>query len=741
MSTSPAPLRSADSRTLSGDLFGGLASMLVALPSAIAFGLVIFSAIGPDFAGLGALAGILGTVALGLTVPLIGGTRRLISAPCAPAAAVLAVFVGETLAQGANPAQVPLLLTLVALMAGLVQIAAGLLKGGRFIKYIPFPVVAGYLSGVGVLIFTAQFPKFVGAAKGVKFLAALSTPQDWVWQSLLVGGTTILAMLLTPRVTKKIPAAIVALAAGLGAYFLLALWNPALRTLVENHFVIGTIGGNGMSPYSYVTGLWSSLAGISPALLLSLAVPALTLAALLSVDTLKTCLVLNALTRSRNDSNRELVGQGFGNLVAGLLGGVPGAGTMGATLVNVTSGGATARSGFLEGVFALLALLVLGSLIAWIPVASLAGILLVVAVRMVDKRAFRLAAQKSTALDFVVILAVVLSAVTLSLIWAALVGIAMSIILFLRDQIRRPVIRRRLTGAQIFSKKRRLPTEMQRLLDKGQTTRVFELQGQLFFGTTDQMMQEIEPQLAGARTVILDMRRVQALDYTAAYVLHQLEGRIIDGNGRLAFAAIPESGTGAGSIRRYLMDVGFSTERDEVRFFDSLDSALEWAEEEILMGHTVAGIGQDRLLSLHQIPFFAGLSNDSLEQLQGVMKEKLLPAGAKVFGKDEAGTEVYFIRKGSIRVTLPVSAGPSHHLATFGRGDFFGDMSFLDTAARSADALAAEETALYVLARGDYDAFSMAHPKTAAKVFERLAKMLAERLRQANIELEAMQKA
>ncbi|MCK9211137.1 MAG: SulP family inorganic anion transporter, partial [Ignavibacteriaceae bacterium] len=142
---------------LLGDVLGGTAAMLVAIPSAIAFGLIIFAPLGTEFSGRAAIGGILGTVTMGLFAAIFGGTKKLISAPCAPAAAVLSVFVSEMLHKGTIPSDaIPIYITIVSLLSGVVQLLIGKLGGGRFIKYIPYPVVAGYLSGVGVLIFFGQ---------------------------------------------------------------------------------------------------------------------------------------------------------------------------------------------------------------------------------------------------------------------------------------------------------------------------------------------------------------------------------------------------------------------------------------------------------------------------------------------------------------------------------------------------------------------------------------------------------
>ena len=156
-----------------GDLWGGLAAMLVALPSAIAFGVTIFAPLGAGYAAQGALAGILGTTAMGLVASLFGGTNRLISAPCAPAAAVLAAFAIQMSADGLAPAKILMLLAIVALICGLLQLAFGLVGLGRLIKYMPYPVVSGYLSGVGLVIVVSQVPKLLGAAQDTGFTAAL----------------------------------------------------------------------------------------------------------------------------------------------------------------------------------------------------------------------------------------------------------------------------------------------------------------------------------------------------------------------------------------------------------------------------------------------------------------------------------------------------------------------------------------------------------------------------------------
>lgn len=163
--------------------------MLVALPSAIAYGVAVYALLGADYIALGVRAGILGAIVLGLVAAAVGGSPRLISAPCAPAAAVLAALIGEWLGGAHGPAapeRIVAVLVLVALLSGGLQTVYGLIGGGRLIKYIPYPVVAGYLSAVGVIIFLGQLPKFLGVARGVSLARAIVCPisgnrRQWSW--------------------------------------------------------------------------------------------------------------------------------------------------------------------------------------------------------------------------------------------------------------------------------------------------------------------------------------------------------------------------------------------------------------------------------------------------------------------------------------------------------------------------------------------------------------------------------
>lgn len=729
-------------KTLAGDFWGGLAAMLVALPSAIAFGVTIYAPLGASAAAQGAMAGILGAVALGLIAALLGGAPRLISAPCAPAAAVLAAFAIERLQAGSDAVSIMLMLTVLGLMAGLLQVAFGALRLGKLIQYMPYPVVSGYLSGVGLIIIGSQVPKLLGAGKDMTLWPALATPAQWNLASLAIGAVTAGVMLAAPRFVKRVPAAILGLLAGVLTYLGLGLAGAVPLSTAANPLVVGPLsGGDGAGFLDALTGRWQAASALDAGTLALLVLPALTLAGLLSIDTLKTCLVLDAMTRSRHQSNRELFGQGVANIGAALIGGMPGAGTMGATLVNLSSGAQTRLSGVFEGALALLAFLLLGALIAWVPVGALAAILIVIGARMIDRNSLHFLKSRATILDFAVILAVILTALFVGLIPASGVGILLAILLFVREQIGGAVVRRKLYGHQNFSKRVRPRQEMEILVARGDCAAICELQGSLFFGTANQLYAALEPELKTRDYLILDLRRVQTVDVTAAHMLEQVKDMLAERGGCLIFSQIPQKLPTGRDIHRYLDEVGLLRSdgaREAAKVFDEIDQAQEWVEDRIIAAAALE-LAAETALALPDLELFRNRKAQTLAALEQHMEQRAFKSGEKIFARGDTGDELFLIRRGAVRILLPVSETLSHHLGTFGRGAFFGEMAFLDGEPRSADAVAFSDVELYVLSRAVFDQFAEEHKKAALGLMEGIASVLASRLRYTNAELRALE--
>ena len=340
-----------------GDFFGGITAAVVGLPVGLAFG---------ETSGLGAIAGIYGAIAVGFFAAVFGGTRSQISGPTGPMAVAMAVIVtshAESLAEAFT----------IVIMAGLIQIALGVARIGRFVAYTPYSVISGFMTGIGAIIILLQTLPFLGSP------VVEGGPMDAIraWPDAL-GGLNGSALII----------AVVTLAVGVG-------WPRQLRTYLPPTLA-ALIAGTAVSLLwlgdtpvigEVPTGLPSlQVPDLAPDVLVRSVEPALVLALLGSIDSLLTSLVADSMTRTQHNPNRELVGQGIGNTIAGLIGALPGAGATMGTVVNIRAGGRTQVSGALRAGILLALVLGLGTYVESIPHAALAGILMKVGWDIIDWR-------------------------------------------------------------------------------------------------------------------------------------------------------------------------------------------------------------------------------------------------------------------------------------------------------------------------------------------------------------------
>lgn len=346
-----------DLQTFKGDLFGGITSAVVGLPVSLAFGVA---------SGLGALAGLYGAIAVGFFAAVFGGTKSQISGPTGPMAVAMAVVVTST------ASNLPEAFTIV-IMAGLIQILLGVLRIGRYVAFTPYSVISGFMSGIGVIIILVQSLPFLGApvATGGPIGAVRAWPDaiaNLNVDALIIAAATLAVGILWPAQLRQfLPPTLAALITGT---VLGVVW-------FTNTPIIGDVP----------TGLPQvQLPDLSGGAIIRAVQPAITIALLGSIDSLLTSLVADSITRTRHNANRELIGQGIGNTIAGLLWGLPGAGATMGTVVNIRAGGSTQVSGVIRAAILLTLVLGLGQYVERISHAVLAGILIKVGWDIIDWR-------------------------------------------------------------------------------------------------------------------------------------------------------------------------------------------------------------------------------------------------------------------------------------------------------------------------------------------------------------------
>jgi sulfate permease, SulP family len=486
-----------DFSNLRGDLFGGVTAGVVALPLALAFGVQ---------SGMGAIAGLYGAIAVGLFASFFGGTPSQVSGPTGPMTVVSSLVVLTAIeSTGSLENGFGTIITIFAL-AGFFLIMFGVFKLGTYIKYIPYPVVSGFMSGIGVIIIILQVFPFMGQASPKSIIEVFKQLpaglQNINFEAILVAGATIAIIYIFPKISKAIPSSLVALLAVTMIAHLTELDVP----------LIGEIP-NGI-PELQISQF--SLSGLSMTLIVELA---LTLALLGAIDSLLTSVIADNVTKTKHDSNRELIGQGIGNMVAGAIGGLPGAGATMRTLVNINAGGKARISGIVHSLLLLFILLGAGVYAAQIPLSVLAGILITVGIGIIDYKGFQHIPHVPRA-DAVVMILVLFLTVFVDLIQAVAAGMILASVLFMKQMS--DLGERRVKIASLQDYKKELPWDDENIppaiVDK---IYVKHLEGPLFFGFAPAFL-EMSKTLPDIRVVIFRMKRVPHIDQTGLYALEEV---------------------------------------------------------------------------------------------------------------------------------------------------------------------------------------------------------------------------
>ena len=515
-----------------GDVFGGLTAGVVALPLALAFGVA---------SGAGAAAGLYGAIALGLAAALLGGTRMQISGPTGP---MTVVFASALVALGGD-----LAMALGAvLVGGLVQVGLGLLKAGGLVRFIPYPVVSGFMSGIGTIIILLQIAPLLGVGPLASPLAAvIALPKTLVGldaQALLLSFLTLVLVFRTPMaVSRLVPAPLVALIA-----------MTALS--VTAGFDVPVIGHIPMGLPEL------QLPAFSVEAWTTIMVLGVTLGVLGAIDSLLTSLVADSITRTRHDSNRELIGQGVGNMLCAFVGGLPGAGATMRTVVNIKSGGRGRLSGVVHALFLLALLLGAAPLASQIPLAVLAGILVKVGVDILDYRMLKLV-RTAPRTDVMVMGAVFGLTVLVDLIVAVGAGVMLSMMLIIHQLTRQASLR-----VWPLARGGEAPAGADADLESG--VRVVEVGGPFFFGSTSQLLDRVD-EVIGTRAAVFDCSRVPFMDLSAQFALEDMAERL-KAQSIAVFVVVPPA------IHAQLLRLR-APQLPAAVLYDDLDAALQQARQ------------------------------------------------------------------------------------------------------------------------------------------------------------------
>lgn len=477
-----------------GDLYGGLNTAIVALPLAMAFGVE---------SGLGASAGLAGAVTLGIVAAIFGGTPLLISGPTAAMTVVSSLVIARSFEQSPDTETALATIFIVFLLTGVFQILFGLIKVGQYIRFVPYPIVSGFMSGIGLLMIIFQVLPLLGHSSSLHFteiIQLLRHVGDEVnYQALALGIITILIIYFFPTITKKVPATLVALVGATAVGVILKLDVPTIKDIPDN----------------WIQWRWAHLVDYDHASWAYVVLPAFTLALLGSIDSLLTSLVVDITTGSTHKSNKELIGQGLGNIASAIAGGIPGAGATLRTLVNVRSGAKTKASVIIHSVVLLVVLFEIG-FVGVIPLSVLAGILITVGISIIDYKGLRQVFAISVS-DGIVMVAVMIVTVVFGLPQAFATGIVLASLLFVKKMADQSIKK---SDAIVLVPPHQSDSPDLEPFYTSREVYVQQLNGPLFFGFAVHFREAMQA-FPEARAIIFRMENVPFIDHSGIVALQE----------------------------------------------------------------------------------------------------------------------------------------------------------------------------------------------------------------------------
>lgn len=480
---------------LRGDVNGGLNAAIVALPLAMAFGVE---------SGLGASAGLVGCIVLGIVAAIFGGTPLLISGPTAAMTVVSSIVIAKEIEVAPNIETALTTIFIIFLLTGAIQIFFGLIRLGNYIRFVPYPLVSGFMSGIGLLMVILQILPLIGHTSSIHFSEIMKSLGDVGgainFQALSLGIITILIIYFFPSITKKIPSTLVALVGATAIGVALNLEVPMLTDV----------------PDDWIKWRWSHLIEYNQATWADVILPALTLAFLGSIDTLLTSLVVDMTTGAHHQSNKELIGQGLGNMAAAIAGGIPGAGATLRTVLNVKSGAKTKLSSVIHSAVLLLVLFEIG-FIKFIPLSVLAAILITVGFSIVDYKGLRQIFAISVS-DGILMVVVMIVTIVFGLPEAVATGLILASLLFVKKMADQTVAKS--DQVLLMTESRSKSPELEPFY-MSREVYVQKLNGPLFFAFAVHFREAMRA-LPEARAIIFRMENVPFIDHSGIVALQEI---------------------------------------------------------------------------------------------------------------------------------------------------------------------------------------------------------------------------
>jgi len=704
-------------RLSKAELWGGASASAVILPQAIAYGAALFVPVYGDPA-LGALLGLFTVVVFNLIGGIAGASHGVVYGPTGTTFAMLIGTITLLSAEHASQLQVLGAFSMVMILAGLTQYLIGLSGGGQLIKFLPYPVVYGFIMASALLMLLVQV-RVVLPSVDLDILGL------WQWLPLFTTFITILFMHLVNRFTLPLPTPLLGLIVGSVCFNLLAMYAPH----VPQSWMLGKLAGLDSIEFHLS---WSVLGSLNWNVIIS---SALALAVLASLDSLLTASLADGYSGERHKPKKELMAEGLGQMVSGMFGGMAGAGATGATMSSLENGGGR-YAAIYTGIIILISIFFLRNIGTVIPVSALVGIIIYVAVRRLVNREWWLWLRyRQTRFDAITSILVIAAALIYDMMVAIGAGMMMAVFHFLRAQVQASIVNRRVTVAEHPSLRHMPDNTREFIQQNGERIVLYELCGDLFFGTADRLQNILRKDLRHGVWMILELGRVRHIDLTIMNSLEKFAEKLKLRGGELILANVEDLPS------LIIEDDG----RKHIRFDSGIridcyadeDEALEYAEDALLKESNKTLLFPYQGIELDRIELYRYLQEAEIAILFQYLDYDYGSKGEVIIESGDRGDSLYMVLRGEITALLPFGQNQYKRLAKFGPGSFFGEIAFLNPGPRSARILVTHDADFLILSRTNFNILHEQYPSISAGLLLALGESLGLHLRRTMSELES----
>lgn len=710
---------------------------LLTVTSAVSFGTLIFSGDLAPFMPFGIGLLLLSSVIISTVVTFLSSYPPIVATIAEVTVPIFSLIVRQIIAAMPDASPEQKLMTLIATFVvnsfatGIIFLGLGWFRLGSFVRFIPYPVVGGFLAGIGALLLIAAFESVSGLILRPFSIAALF--QLNILLQWLPGALFATAMFVLPQRIKSVlvyPGIILGSVALF--YAVLALSGTSIAEATQRGWLLGNVAGGGLYHFATIDALqqanWSVIIQQIP-----------TLAALWLISAIALLLHGNGveLVASRDlDLNRELKAAGLASLVAGLGGGIGGFPSAGENALAYQLGARGRLVGWIVAAICLAMMLGGAALLALFPKFILIGILLLIAIEFFNEWLYE-AWFKFARADYAIILLIVITTVTVGFLQAIGVGLAAAIVLFVISYSRLTVTRRISTGAYHHSNVLRTSEELEILESQGEQAYIVELQGLIFFGTASKLLNQVRDRinndhLPPVHYVLLDFRLVSGLDASTVLSFAKLKQVANQKQIHLIY-------THLSSQAKQRLEQGDCLDEDDplCHLFADLDRGLEWYEQQILQQH--------RPLTEHQLqPPEAALAEylkadffdpNQVDRLMKSLEIRHLSEGEYLFHQGDPFDGLYFVASGQVSVVAKLRNGQNKRIRTYTIGNTIGEMGLYRQTVRMASVVADKPSTLYFLSTVTFDQLEATDPALASSIHRFIVALLAERLQHREKEL------